>query len=304
MCHRRSRGYPLQYILGDQPFGDLEILCRRGVLIPRSDLRRNSQDSPLTRYARPDTETYTYEAAKLIRQSLLKGRTGSASESPQRAQSLRILDLCTGTGCIALLLHALLAPHVEQMQVLGIDISPQALRLAQRNLCHNVQRGLLAPRASAEIEFCYADVFGRDVEDILPKLDRPGDISCDLMISNPPYISTSDFRDGTTARSVRLFEPRLALVPSRTSLRNERDRPEDVFYRHLLSLSFKLRPKVTVLECGDLAQARRVVDMYRELSPHRTHDMSVSIWPSTEQELAASGFHPHDGSRCVVIQRT
>lgn len=36
MCHRRSQGYPLQYILGDQPFGDLEILCRRGVLIPRS----------------------------------------------------------------------------------------------------------------------------------------------------------------------------------------------------------------------------------------------------------------------------
>lgn len=36
MCRTRSRGMPLQYILGDQPFGDLEILCRRGVLIPRS----------------------------------------------------------------------------------------------------------------------------------------------------------------------------------------------------------------------------------------------------------------------------
>jgi len=40
MCLWRSRGFPLQYILGDQPFGDLEILCRRGVLIPRSDLSR------------------------------------------------------------------------------------------------------------------------------------------------------------------------------------------------------------------------------------------------------------------------
>lgn len=40
MCHRRSRGYPLQYILGDQPFGDLEILCRPSVLIPRSVLLR------------------------------------------------------------------------------------------------------------------------------------------------------------------------------------------------------------------------------------------------------------------------
>lgn len=35
MCLKRSQGVPLQYILGDQPFGDLEILCRRGVLIPR-----------------------------------------------------------------------------------------------------------------------------------------------------------------------------------------------------------------------------------------------------------------------------
>lgn len=37
MCQQRSRGVPLQYILGDQPFGDLEILCQRGVLIPRFD---------------------------------------------------------------------------------------------------------------------------------------------------------------------------------------------------------------------------------------------------------------------------
>jgi methylase of polypeptide subunit release factors len=36
MCRARSRGFPLQYVLGDQPFGDLNILCRRGVLIPRS----------------------------------------------------------------------------------------------------------------------------------------------------------------------------------------------------------------------------------------------------------------------------
>lgn len=35
MCQLRSRGYPLQYILGNQPFGELEILCRKGVLIPR-----------------------------------------------------------------------------------------------------------------------------------------------------------------------------------------------------------------------------------------------------------------------------
>lgn len=40
MCSQRARGKPLQYIIGDQPFGDLEILCRKGVLIPRSVLRK------------------------------------------------------------------------------------------------------------------------------------------------------------------------------------------------------------------------------------------------------------------------
>lgn len=40
MCRERARGVPLQYILGDQPFGDLEILCRKGVLIPRYACRQ------------------------------------------------------------------------------------------------------------------------------------------------------------------------------------------------------------------------------------------------------------------------
>lgn len=40
LCRMRSRGVPLQYILGDQPFGELEILCRRDVLIPRCVCRK------------------------------------------------------------------------------------------------------------------------------------------------------------------------------------------------------------------------------------------------------------------------
>lgn len=42
MCHKRSQGVPLQYILGDQPFGELEILCRRGVLIPRCESQKSA----------------------------------------------------------------------------------------------------------------------------------------------------------------------------------------------------------------------------------------------------------------------
>ncbi|KAJ6120224.1 hypothetical protein N7523_004504 [Penicillium sp. IBT 18751x] len=296
MCIWRSRGFPLQYLLGDQPFGDLEILCRRGVLIPR-----------------PETESYTYEAARLIRQSVESHQDPKST----RSRSLRVLDLCTGTGCIALLLHALLAPHFKEMTILGVDISPRALDLAQKNLDHNMHHGLLSRRASADLHFQRANVLGRAhdsipaVEEILPQYFSQPAISgesietgCDLLISNPPYISTSDFRDGTTARSVRLFEPRLALIPPTfDSIETTYDRPEDIFYRRILALALKLRPKITVLECGDMRQARRVFEMYTAMVSSHFEDSSAEIWPSTELDLTANGFHPYDGSRCVIIKR-
>lgn len=319
MCRQRSRGYPLQYILGDQPFGDLEILCRRGVLIPRfDDLPRCAipRFPYLTRYIRQDTELYTYEAARLVRQCFSEDQQRPQGTPTQEGQALRILDLCTGTGCIALLLHALLAPHYKQIQVIGIDVSPNALELAQKNLQHNVQRGLLAHRASNEIEFYHADILGCNdsiiskVAEIMPKLARSETLcgslnsGCDLLISNPPYISNSNMRDGTTARSVRLFEPRLALVPPNSSSSTGCENTEDIFYHRILSLSIKLRPRITVLECGDLMQARRVVELHDKLSSDVSEDTSARIWPSTEREFAKTGFHPHDGSRCVIIRRT
>lgn len=250
----------------------------------------------------------------MIRESTVKDR--SESKSAQRIQSLRILDLCTGTGCIALLLHAVLFPHCEQMQILGIDISPKALHLARSNLRHNLQRGYLARQASDQIEFHQADVLGRgdgsipSVEDVLSKhagsklLIEGPDTTFDLLISNPPYISSPNYRNGTTERSVRLFEPRLALVPPIVkSGRDICDRSEDIFYGEILALSLKLRPRLTVLECGDLEQARRVVDMHNELKEHHTDDTSAEVWPNTEQDLTAHGFRPHEGSRCVIIRR-
>ena len=240
------------------------------------------------------------------------------AQSPQKAKPVRILDLCTGTGCIALLLHALLAPHFDQLRILGIDISPIALNLAQRNLNHNVERGLLTRRAFTDIQFHRANVLGQKndsvpiVEEILSRhFDNPGildasspEFGCDLLISNPPYMSTSDFRNGTTSRSVRLFEPRLALVPPAVdSAMPSGCKAEDIFYHSILALSLKLRTKITVLETGDIMQARRVVEMFHEMNPEKPETFHVEIWPNTEQDLAANGFHPHDGSRGVIIQR-
>ncbi|KAJ5658046.1 uncharacterized protein N7484_001695 [Penicillium longicatenatum] len=301
MCQQRSRGVPLQYILGDQPFGDLEILCQRGVLIPRSD-----------------TESYTFQAAKRLRQMALESKNDTPS--PRRRRPLRVLDLCTGTGCIALLLHALLAPNFQDMQILGIDISPTALKLAQRNLAHNMHRALLTDRALTQIHFHRADVLGvgdesapvpttqEVLQDYFPRLGNPGgssEFECDLLISNPPYISTADFRNGTTSRSVRRFEPRLALVPPSIpqSAMPEDCNMEDIFYHRILTLSLQSQAKLTVLECGDIMQAHRVVAMYQTMTTEQAKGFTMEVWPSSEQDLAANGFHPHDGSRCVIIQR-
>ncbi|KAJ5675903.1 hypothetical protein N7462_008800 [Penicillium macrosclerotiorum] len=237
-------------------------------------------------------------------------------QSATRSRPFRILDLCTGTGCIALLLHALLSPHLERCQILGIDISPKALSLARRNLDHNIRSDCLDRRASFDVQFHQADVLLETANGSIPTVEEivsnsfpyqsipdkpPTESGCDLLISNPPYISTSDFRDGTTARSVRLFEPRLALIPPASNHPGHKsDRHEDIFYRRILALSLKLAAKITLLECGDLQQAQRVVRMHNQMRGS-TSGLTAEIWPSQEEDLAANGFHAHEGSRCVII---
>ncbi|KAJ5279908.1 hypothetical protein N7478_005280 [Penicillium angulare] len=300
MCQRRSKGVPLQYILGDQPFGDLEIICRRGVLIPRSD-----------------TESFTVQAAKTVRQMALEHMHDN--QAPQMEKPLRVLDLCTGTGCIALLLHTLLAPQFKDLMILGVDISDNALNLARTNLEYNLRQGLLSNDALTQVHFQRADVLNRGlgagltVKEALEqhfnglggKSEPHSALGLDLLISNPPYISTVDFRNGTTSRSVRRFEPELALVPPATSKSAilEGCNPEDIFYHHILTLSLQSVAKTTVLECGDIMQARRVVAMHKKMISHKSGYFDTQIWPSSERDLAENGFHHSDGARCVIITR-
>ncbi|KAJ5107562.1 hypothetical protein N7456_004237 [Penicillium angulare] len=266
---------------------------------------------------RSDTESFTVQAAKSVRQMALEHIHDS--HPPQMGRPLRVLDLCTGTGCIALLLHTLLAPHFKDLKILGVDISDNALDLAQTNLEHNLRRGLLSNDALTQVYFQRADVLDRGLDASLTVnevLDQhfyalggntephyaPG---LDLLISNPPYISTTDFRNGTTSRSVRRFEPKLALVPPTASNSGipEECNPEDIFYHHILTLSLQSIAKITVLECGDIMQARRVVDMHKRMVSKMSGYFDAQIWPSSERDLAENGFHHSDGARCVIITR-
>ena len=156
MARRRLAGEPAAYITGSWGFCGLDLEVDKRVLIPRAD-----------------TEVLVETALNL------SGKSDS---------EVRILDLCTGSGCIGIALgHFLPNSHV----VLA-DISPEALRVAK----DNIQRCGLGARALAI-----------EADALAPAPPRLG--SFDLITCNPPYIPTAEIR--TLDASVRAHEPRMAL---------------------------------------------------------------------------------------------
>lgn len=163
--HVTKRGHrqPLAYILGTQPFMGLSIRVTNEVLIPR-----------------PETEEVVAEAIALL--------------EPRRAEPLTILELGTGTGCIALAL----ASALPQATVYATDIAPAALKLAQQNaMDHNLGQ---------RIRFIQEDLFKEDAR-------LKG--WADLVISNPPYIPTKEI---PRLDAEVLKEPVLALDGGRDGL--------------------------------------------------------------------------------------
>ena len=157
---RRTEGIPTQYLTGRQEFWGLEFEVGRGVLIPR-----------------PETE-HVIEVAL--------ARLGARSRD-----SLRIADVGTGSGCIAVALASEL-PHAE---IVATDISPAALDYARRNAeRHGVSRRIQL------IETYLLDAC------LGPGLTRN---SFDLIVSNPPYVALADAKN--LPREVRQYEPREAL---------------------------------------------------------------------------------------------
>lgn len=152
----RGRRLPLAYVLGSQPFMGLEMEVTRDVLVPR-----------------PETEQVVEEAVRLL--------------SPRVHEPLHLLEIGTGTGCIAVALSV----SFPQAEVYATDISPSALRLALKNA--------QAHRRSRHIRFIQEDLF---------RSSQANRTWADLLISNPPYISSSEL-DGLSPEVQK--EPRVAL---------------------------------------------------------------------------------------------
>jgi release factor glutamine methyltransferase len=157
---RLKNNEPVQYITGYTWFTDLKILVNESVLIPR-----------------PETE-------ELVN-CLLENN---------KLPNPKILDVCTGSGCIALALKH----YIANAQILACDISEIALETAKKN----------AETLSLEVEFVIADALSTP----LPAFEN-----LDFIITNPPYIPENE--KATMEKNVTHFEPPLALfVPNDDAL--------------------------------------------------------------------------------------
>ena len=175
--NRMVRGEPLAYILGEWEFYGLKLHVTSDVLIPRDD---------------------TCALAEIaIRQALF------LDANP------RILDLCTGSGCIGLAI----ASRVKDAKVTLADLSREALAVAKKNVAlHHMGGRVSCVQADAMAE-------------------PPAFLGqFDMIVSNPPYIDENDMQ--TLEVSVKDYEPHMALYGGRDGLDFYRSITEK--YRHIL----------------------------------------------------------------------
>jgi release factor glutamine methyltransferase len=175
-----KKGIPIQYILKEAFFYDMMFNVSDSVLIPR-----------------PETEELVDTIIKTYKNT--------------NFDKLAILDIGTGSGCIPITLKK----HIPQARLIGIDISEQALKVAQSN----------AIKHHLEVDFIKQDIFS-------DSLNLNSQFS--IIVSNPPYILHSESKD----MEVRVLdnEPHLALfVPDQNPI---------LFYKRIIDLSNKyLSPK-------------------------------------------------------------
>ena len=219
IMQRLEKGEPVQYIIGVADFFGRQFHVEPGVLIPR-----------------PETE----ELCRWILASDKHGLSRTVRESPHQSDA-NILDIGTGSGCIAITL----ALELPDAKVTAWDISDEALRIASEN----------AKQLGADVVFDKQDVLNISLTSHLSPLTS----HYDLIVSNPPYICEKE--KSAMECNVLEHEPHLALfVPDDDPL---------LFYRAIAqyaavalkpqgSLFFEINP----LYADDLAQMLRMMSYH------------------------------------------
>ncbi|MDR0844785.1 MAG: peptide chain release factor N(5)-glutamine methyltransferase [Tannerella sp.] len=211
IVQRLKNHEPLQYIFGEVEFYGLLLEVNPTVLIPR-----------------PETE----ELVKIILQT-------------QPAGGLRVLDVGTGSGCLAVTL----AKRLAGADVSAIDVSEAALETARRNALRN----------DAPVRFIQADILADTLLDELPVFD--------MIVSNPPYVMERE--KAGMKPNVLEYEPHLALfVPDDDPL---------LFYRRIADIGLeKLKPNGLLYfeinrSCGDMMEEMLTQKGFRGIE--RTYDL-------------------------------
>ena len=177
---------PVAYLVGKAEFYSLELNVRQGCLIPR-----------------PETEMLVQHAIELLRT-----RDGQQT----------VLDLCTGSGCIA----AAIAHNVKDAHVTATDLSQDALDIANENISKH--------QLTERVTLCHGDL-------LAPVTSGP----FDLIVSNPPYVSESEYE--ALDKNVKDYEPKQALLAGPKGL--------DIYERLLRQMEPVLKPDAALmLEIG------------------------------------------------------
>jgi release factor glutamine methyltransferase len=190
---------PIQYLLGKTSFYGLEFEVNSTVLIPR-----------------PETE----ELVEWIIQSKKLGVGSWKTEDGSRkledgSQKIKILDIGTGSGCIAISL----AKNISNVQVFAIDVSEKALATAQKNATLN----------QVEVNFIKTDILITDDLEKLPTSNFQLPAYFDIIVSNPPYVR--ELEKAEIKKNVLDNEPHLALFVE--------DNDALIFYRKIAELAQK-----------------------------------------------------------------
>ncbi len=197
-----KNGYPVQYAIGDVQFLEYNIKVDERALIPRFE-----------------TELLVDKLVKRLK------KEGFACG--------KIVDLCTGSGAIAIAMKG----NFPEVQVIGVDISKDALALAKDNARLN----------KIDIEFRQGDVIKgwKNLTDI------------DVLISNPPYVRSDEKVSVSTK-----FEPSIALYPGEDDI---------IFYKKILENSRNMMNEKNIIafEIGS-EQANRISEYIKKIYPYAT----------------------------------
>ncbi len=181
VIRERARGCPTQYITGHQEFWGLDLLVSPAVLIPR-----------------PETEHVVETTLELVKECRLNG-----------PGQLRLIDVGTGSGCIALAL----ASELPKVEIHACDISDEALEMARINAARLGLGGKVLFRKSDLLATYSGEQF-------------------DFVISNPPYVGEADA--DKVQKQVREFEPKIAVFSGHEGM--------DIYRRLIPQAHERLRP--------------------------------------------------------------